>query len=156
MVGTASGALAQSLQPGAVRRRQAFLDALEPPLDALPARRDQVDEHCEIVEAGVSLGLELTRETLEPPDRQARQPAHLRQLPPDGGGLRLNSFANRAPDLLRKRSLQLRREHRQLFDARTRAVECRRDLAVAIRALFDGVEPRLGPLDRRLPHGSER
>jgi hypothetical protein len=148
--------LAEGLQPGAVRSRKARLDALEPPLHALPSRRDQLDQDGEVVEAGVPLGLELGREAFEPPDREAREPAHLCQLAADGSRFGLNAFADGAPDLLGKRRLQLRSEHGEVLDADTRPVERRRDLPVPVRALLHGVEPRLSPLDRRLLHRIER
>jgi hypothetical protein len=150
------GGLAERLQPGAVCRREALLDAVEAPLDALPARCDQLDEDRQVVEAGVPLGLELAGQALEPPDREAREPAYLRQLAAHRGRFGLNAFADGAADLLRERRLQLRSEHRNVFEAGAGAVERRIDLGVSVRAFLHGLEPRLGPLERRLLHGLER
>ena len=99
------------------------------------------------------LGLELAREALEPPDRKAREPAYLRELAADGSRFGLDALTDSAPHLLGKGSLQLASKHGEVLDPDARAVERRRNLGVPIRALFDGVEPRLGPLDRRLLHG---
>ena len=60
-----------------------MLDALEPVADALPARRDEVDEKSEIVDAGVALGEDVAFEPLEPADHLVEQAADLGQAAPD-------------------------------------------------------------------------
>ena len=56
------------------------LDLLEPGVDALPARRDEVDEQREVVDARVPLGEQVALEPLEPADRLVQQAADLGEV----------------------------------------------------------------------------
>ncbi len=75
--------------------RVAPLEPLEAPVDALPARRDQVDEEREVVEAGVPLGDQLLLESLEPTDRVVEQALDLGQVPRYGEHLTTETLLNR-------------------------------------------------------------
>ena len=62
---------------------EASLQAGEALVDAPPAGRDQIHEECEIVHAGMALRERVALDPLEPPDRAAREPADLGELPGD-------------------------------------------------------------------------
>jgi hypothetical protein len=69
------------------RALQTIDDALhpvEPSLDSVPARSDQVDQKGQIFDSGAALGVQVALKPLEAPDRLAREPAYLGDVAPDG------------------------------------------------------------------------
>ena len=145
--------LAERLEPGAVGRREALFDRVEALFHALPPCRDQVDEQGQVVEPSVPFCLHLARERLEPPDRQAGEPTHLRQLACHGCGLVPHAVADGPAHLFRQGGLELGAQRGEGLDPPARPLERRLDFRIALCSLLDRHEPRLRPLDRGLSHG---
>ena len=60
-----------------------LLDPLEPGVDALPARRDELDEEREVVDARMALREQVVLEPLEASDRLVQQASDLGDVPRD-------------------------------------------------------------------------
>ena len=82
---------------------------VEPTLDAVPARCDQVDQKSQILNSGTPLGVQIPLKPLEAPDRLAREPPHLGDVAPDGEDLGAESLLDRFADAIRNGRLELRR-----------------------------------------------
>ncbi len=106
------------------------LEPLEPCVDALPPRADEVDQECEVVDASVPLGELLALESFQPADRLVEKPADLCDVPRDWENLRAEAVANRATHLNGDRRFELGRSYGQRLDLAARALErsfkCRR------------------------------
>src|SRR5262249_41233421 len=76
-----------------VEAEQLF-DARQALVDAPPARRDQVDEHGEVVDAGRALGADALLDPLELPDRADAHPTHFSEVAADRGGLGADAFTD--------------------------------------------------------------
>ncbi len=129
---------------------------LETVVDALPARADEVDEQCEIVDARVALGEQVAFEPLEAADCLVHQPPHLGEVARDGNHLLAEALLNRTLDLARERGLELGRRLGQSLDLSAGALE-RRVGRGGVAPAFGGCsEPLVCPLDRALVHVSQR
>ena len=65
----------------------ALLEPGEPSVDVLPARRDQVDEQSEVIDAAIALDEEIALERLKSTKHLIHQAAKLRKVPAEGFGL---------------------------------------------------------------------
>ena len=129
---------------------------LETVVDALPARADEVDEQCEIVDARVALGEQVAFEPLEAADRLVHQPPHLGEMARDGNHLLTQALLNRTLDLARERGLELGRGLGQSLDLSAGALERRVGRGGVGAALGGCSEPLVCPLDHALVHASQR
>ena len=132
--------------------RDRVLDLLEPDADALPARRHQVDQQSEVVDAGVPLGKHVAFEPFQPPDHLVEQAADLGEAPSHRHDLRAHTFVHRGRDLVGQRPFELGsgRGERLHLDpgALERSLELGRSNPPR-RCLGD---PRLGPFECALVH----
>ena len=103
--------------------RHGVLDALEPLADTSPARGDEIDEQCEVVDTRVPLGQDVALEPLEPADHLVQQAADLGQGPPDRKYLGAQALVHGCADLLGQRPFELRRGCGQRLDLDARALE---------------------------------
>lgn len=108
---------------GMVCGRTALLDPGEPRVDTFPAGAHQVDEQCQVVDASVALGEQLTLEPLEPPDRLVEQAADLGDMPRDGEDLGPEPIADCDSYLGRDRRLEAGRGRGERLDLTSRALE---------------------------------
>jgi len=74
----------RALVQGALQTVDDALHPVEPSLDSVPARSDQVDQKGQIFDSGAALGIQVALKPLEAPDRLAREPAYLCDVAPDG------------------------------------------------------------------------
>ena len=132
-----------------------MLDALEPLADAPPARRDEVDEQCEIVDARVPLGEDVAFEPLEPADHLVEQPADLGQGAPDREHLGAQALVHGGADLLGQRALELRRGCGERLDLDARALERGFQLGRSDPPGRGFRDPRFRPFECPLVHGQE-
>ena len=121
-----------------VGRHMCALEPLEACVDPPPAGGDEVDEEREVVHAGVTLGEEVALESLEPSNRLVEEASYLRDVARDREHLGADAIANRSPDVLGDRRLELGGRHRERFDLTARALERRLDRS------------GLGPAGRRI------
>ncbi len=131
------------------------LDALEPVADALPAGRDEVDEQGEVVDARMPLGEDVALEPLEPADRLVQQAADLGEVARDREHLGAQAVVDGGADLLRQRSLELRRRLGERLDLGPRALQRRLELGRCDPARGRFRDPGLGPLECLFVHGRE-
>jgi S-adenosylmethionine:tRNA ribosyltransferase-isomerase len=134
---------------------QALLDpahgrihSLEAGVDALPSRRDEIDEKGEVVHPRVTLGEQVCLDPLEAADHLVHQPTDLREVPSDGLGV----VADRVTHLRRQRLLQAcrRRDEGVNLFAYPR---CEVFESGSVGALLD---PFLRALDDRIVHGGQQ
>ena len=135
--------------------RHGALDALEPVADAPPARRDEVDQQREVVDARVPLGEDVALEPLEPPDHLVEQAADLGQRAPDREHLGAKALVDGGADLLGQRPFELRRGRGERLDLDARPLERGLQLGRCDPAGAGLRDPRLGPFECHLVHGQE-
>lgn len=102
------------------------LDPVEATLDASPAGGDQIDEEREILDTGLSLGLQLSLKSLEATDRLRRESSHLGEVASHRQDLGAERVVERLGHPLGERRLELR------------------------GALGERLEPNAGTVERRL------
>ena len=96
---------------------EASLELAEARIEPLPARRQEVNEHIQIRNARLPLGLERFLYAFEASDLLSRQPAYLGQVPSDRQHLFVHGLLKAAAHQLRDRRLELGcnlRERREL------------------------------------------
>ena len=93
-----------------------LFDPLEPVADAFPARRDEVDEHGEVVDPCVPLGEQVSFEPLQPTNGLVEEAPDLGQVAGDGHHLGTKAVVHGRSDPLRERSLELGRRGRERLD----------------------------------------
>jgi S-adenosylmethionine:tRNA ribosyltransferase-isomerase len=124
------------------------IDSLEAGVDALPPRRDELDEQGEVVHPRMALRKQVRLDPLEAADDLVHQPADLCEVPSD----RLRLVADGVPDPRRQCLLQPRRRRYQdvdlLPDPGGKLVE-----SGPVGALLD---PFLRTLDDRVVHGGQQ
>jgi len=98
---------------GAGRLFLCALESFEPTIDAFPARAHEVDEQREIVDTGVSLGEQLTFESLESADRLTEEPTDLGDMSSHWQNFRAEAVPNGTTDLSGDRRLELGRRDRE-------------------------------------------
>ena len=110
-------------------------EPVEAPVDALPARGDEIDEEREILDAGAPLGLDVGLDVLQAADRLVREAANLGEAPRDRRGLGAHPVADRGVQPVRDGRLEpgglLRERLERLACALERRVERRRVGAAA-------------------------
>ena len=136
----------------------ALLELLEPAgqrfelgkacVDVLPARRDEVDEQCQVVHARVPFTRQIGLDLLEAADDLVHQSAGLGEVSPHRPCL----LAHGVTDLGRERFCQRRRCGRQSFDLLARSHDERLERG-GFRPL---VEPRTRSLQRAVVHVGQR
>lgn len=135
------------------------LDAVERPFDPVeaaihsaPARCDELDEECEVLDAGTPLGLEELLEPLEPADPLGGQAANLGEIARDGHNLRAESLLQGARELLGHRSLELRRRLREGLELLARPPERRLESKFVVASGLQRDEPPSGPFQDVVVH----
>ena len=117
-------ALVDPVDLGAAVRLELPLHPSEPLVDAVPARRDEVDEQGQVIDASVPLGEEVVLEPLQAADRLSGETTYLCQLTADRSSLGADALANGVLDPAREGRLELRGELGERLDlarARSRA-----------------------------------
>ena len=87
----------------------AALEALEAFVDTTPARADEVDEKCEVVDTCVPLGEEVALDPLDSANRLVQEAANLGDVPCDGEDLGTDAVPYGGTHVLRDRHFELRR-----------------------------------------------
>jgi hypothetical protein len=85
------------------------LHPVEPSLDSMPARSDQVDQKGQILNSGAPLGVQVALKPLEAPDRLTREPAYLGDVTPDGEHLSTEALLDGFAHAVRHGRLELGR-----------------------------------------------
>ncbi len=119
------------------------LELAQPAVDALPTRRDQVDEKGKIVETGVSLGNLLLLEPLEARDGAVHQPLDLAEVAGHREHLTAQSLLNSVADTVRERRLEGERGGAERLDLLARAAQGRLEPSFLVPALSGGSDPLL-------------
>jgi hypothetical protein len=96
---------------------------VEPTLDSVPARCDQVDEKSQILDSGTPFGVQVPLKPLEAPDRLAREPAHLGDMASDGQHFGAEALLDRFADAIRHCRLELGRPGCELVERFARSCE---------------------------------
>jgi hypothetical protein len=108
------------------RALQTIDDALhpvEPSLDSVPARSDQVDQKGQIFDSGAPLGVQVALKSLEAPDRLAREPAYLGDVATDGEHLGTEALLNGFAHAVRYGRLELGRAGCKVVERFARSCE---------------------------------
>ena len=134
---------------------RAALDSLEPAVDALPARRDEVDEEREVVEAGVPLGDQLLLEPLEPADRVVQQPRISPRLRATGITSRRRPSCIASLTRSGKRRLEAARDRAERLDLLARAPQRSFEARLLLPALARLRDPPPGPFECLFIHGGK-
>ena len=132
-----------------------MLNPLEPVADALPAGRDEIDEQAEVVNARVPLGEDVALEPFEPANRLVQQAPDLREVAADRQHFGAEAVVHCGADLLRQRSLELRRRFGKPLDLCPRALQSCLDLSRSHSSRGRIRDAGLSPLERLLIHGWE-
>ena len=131
------------------------LEPVEPPLDALPARRDQVDEDGEVLDARAPLRVEVELEALEAPGGLVREAAQLGDVAADRQDLAPHALPDRGAEAHGDGGLELGgplgERLERLAGATDRRVERGRVRALPLRL----GEAAPGPLERLAFHGAD-
>ncbi len=139
-----AGLLAEALlDPG-----DRCVEPLEPGVDALPARRDEVDEERKVIHAGVPLGQQVRLHALEAADDLVHQAPDFGQVPPHG----LCLVAHGVSDPGRQRLFEPGRRGHQYIDLLADP-QCQALERGTVGALLDSL---LCTLDDRLVHVRQR
>ena len=139
-------------EPGAVLD---LLEALEPAVYTSPARRHEIDEERQIVDAGVSLGEQVSLEPLEPAYRLIQETADLGNVPRDREHLDAEAISDGRADLFRQRALEFRGCLRERLDLNARARERRLELYRRHPSGRRVRDPRFRSLENLFVHGRE-
>ena len=99
------------------------LEALEAFIDTTPARADEVDEECEVVDARMPLGEEVALDPLEAANRLVQEATNLGDVPCDGEDLGTDAVANGGAHVLRDRHFELGGGDGQRLDLSARTLE---------------------------------
>jgi hypothetical protein len=149
-------AVVEPVNLGAAVRFELALHPREALVDAVPARRDEVDEQGEIVHSRVAFGEEVVLQTLQAADRLSRETTHLCQLTADWSSLGTDTLADGILDPARQGRLKLGCELGEGLHLGARPLE-RRIHVTLCSAPFGGLlEPLPGPCHRCFVHGRER
>lgn len=147
-------------RPGALVERalQTIDDPLhpvEPSLDSVPARCDQVDQKSQILNPGAPLGIQVALKPLEASDRLAREPAHLGDVAPDGEDLGAEALLDSFAHAIRHGRLELGRTGCEVVEGFARP--CKRGFESGrlgtARAGFREAGP--GPVERLPIHAGD-
>ena len=125
-------------------------------VDAVPARRDEVDEQRQIIDASMPLGEEVVLEPLQAADRLPGETTNLCQLTADRRSLGADTLANGVFDPARERRLELRGKRGERLDLCAGPFESRVDVALRGASFGGLLEPLFCPCHRCFVHGRER
>ena len=100
------------------------LEALEAFIDTAPARADEVDEECEVVDACMPLGEEVALDPLEATNRLVQEATNLGDVPCDGEDLGTDAVPYGGTHVLRDRHFELGGGDGQRLDLSARTLEC--------------------------------
>lgn len=133
-------------------------DALHPveaPLDTVPARGDQIDQQSEIFDTGTALRVQVTLESLEPPDCLAREAANLRDVPPDGENLCPQALLHGFTDTVGHGGLEFGRTGSKVVECFARTCEGGLESGRFRMARTRFREARPGPFERLPIHAGD-
>jgi S-adenosylmethionine:tRNA ribosyltransferase-isomerase len=134
----------------------ARLDAREPLVDTAPARRDEIDEEREVVDARVPLGEEVSLDALEPAEQLVHEAAHLGEVACDGQDLGPQSVLDGIADASRQRRLELCRGSGERLDLVAGTLERGVDLRGCDAPVGGLLQAGLRALDRFGVHRGRR
>jgi hypothetical protein len=100
---------ARTLVERALQTIDDALHPVEPSLDSVPTRCDQVDQQGQILDPSAPLSIQVALNPLEAPDRLAREPAYLGDVAPDGENFRPEALLNGFSDAVRHGGFELGR-----------------------------------------------
>jgi S-adenosylmethionine:tRNA ribosyltransferase-isomerase len=123
---------------------QHALHPREPRIDAFPARRDEIDEQSEVVDACVPVGEQVAVDSFEAADDLVHQPADLGEIPADG----LRLVADRLADACGQGLLERRGRSGERFDL----LSGPRQQSIERRPVGSLLDSFLCALDRALVH----
>ena len=123
--------------------RVASLEPFEAPVDALPARRDQIDEEREVVETGVSLRDQLLLQSLESTDRVVEETLDLGQVPCHGEHLAAEPLLNRLADAIGQRGFEREGRGAERLDLLAGAAQRGLEPALLVATLAGRCDPLL-------------
>ncbi len=146
------GVVAHELLEG-VRGGLCPLQALEPGIDAPPARADEVHEEREVVHPRVPLRQELSLQALEPADRLVEEAPDLGDVTTDGEHLGPQPLPDGRADLRRNRRLELCGGGRERLDLVARALERGLEVRLCGPARGGVRDAPLGALECKGVHG---
>ncbi len=131
------------------------LHPVEPALDAVPARGDQIDQESQILDTGTALCVQVALKAFETPDRLPRKPAYLGDVAPHRQNLRPQPLLDGFSDAVRHGRFELGRASCKFVErfagSRERSLESGR-LGTA-RARFREAGP--GPVERLPIHAGD-